>query len=168
MEYQAKLVLEFFCRNSPSRTFLLLSGGNPGTKTLASNKLPVPLLLWTDWKVGGCSGQKTPYSNSPSLSCCFIRYRSNSERKKTPYKICRVTITTSTKRPEGTDCWRRCHGNDSFFFRVCDLCVTKAFFAWVFSITPVCSSECFCCKIIYKIGGWKRGHKMEYLWDLQR
>lgn len=42
MEYQVKLILEFFCRNSPSRTFLLLSGGNPGTKTVANNKLPVP------------------------------------------------------------------------------------------------------------------------------
>lgn len=48
--------------------------------------------------------------------------------KKIHYKIYRVTITPSTKRPEGTDCCRRCHGND-FFFRVCDLCVTKAFFA---------------------------------------
>lgn len=26
MEYQSKLVLEFFCRNPPSRPFLLLNG----------------------------------------------------------------------------------------------------------------------------------------------
>lgn len=90
------------------------------------------------------------------------------QRKKKD-KISRGTITTSTKRPEGTDCWRHRHGVDFFFsFCVCDLCVTKAFSAWLFSITPVCSSECFCCKIIYKIGSWRRGHKMEYLWDLQR
>lgn len=34
MEYQAKLVLEFFCRSSPSRTFLLLNGGIPGQRLL--------------------------------------------------------------------------------------------------------------------------------------
>ena len=34
MEYLAKLILEFFCRNSPSRTFLLLSGGGAGQRLL--------------------------------------------------------------------------------------------------------------------------------------
>lgn len=76
MEYQAKLVLEFFCRNPPSRTFLLLSGvggGGLGMKTVANNKLPDPLLLRTDRKVGGWSGQKTPYPNGLSLSYCFYQ-----------------------------------------------------------------------------------------------
>lgn len=36
MEYQSKLVLEFFCRNPPSRPFLLLSGVGvvPGRRLL--------------------------------------------------------------------------------------------------------------------------------------
>lgn len=90
-EYQAKLVLEFFYRNPPSRTFLLLSGvggrEGRGTKTVDNNKLPDPLLLWTVRKVGGWSGQKTPYPNGPSLlHCFFFRYRSNSEKKKNVIK----------------------------------------------------------------------------------
>lgn len=139
-------------------------GGNPGTKTVANNKLPVPLLLWTDWKVGGCSGQKTSYSNSPSLSYCLIKYRSNSERqkkKRTHYKICRVIITTSTKKT-----WRHWLLTASSWKWFLFFCLFSVFVTSVWQRLPL--HECFlslwsallnvfCCKIIYKIGGWRRG-----------
>lgn len=74
IEYQAKLVLEFFYRDAPGRTFLLLSGGGgPGTKTVANNKPAGPLLLWTDRKVGRLVWSEDSYLNGPILSYCFYQ-----------------------------------------------------------------------------------------------
>lgn len=91
------LRLKIFCRNPLRWTFLPVDGG-PETKTV-TNKLWDPQVLWT--KAKEVILDRRLGLMEAICHLVFIKYSSKS-------KVCRKTTITSSKRPEGTDCWQRC------------------------------------------------------------